>query len=83
MRTEKTISKELLSHLVLLETDHQTKVLSYIKQLLKTEDSEWIEIQSRAEASEQDIAAGRVKSEETFKQEFAAWQKKKRAGMKL
>ena len=85
MRTENVISKELLSHLVMLEAEHQGKVLSYIKRLLSKEDilDEDLEMNQRAEASERDIAAGKVKKAETFKREFAQWQKKKRAGMKL
>ena len=85
MRTENVISKELLSHLVMLEAEHQGKVLSYIKRLLGKEDildEDW-EINGRAEASERDIATGRVKKAETFKREFEQWQKKKRTGMKL
>ncbi len=85
MRTENVISKELLSHLVMLETEHQSKVLSYIKQLLGKGDilAEEREMNRRAEVSERDIAAGRVKKAETFKREFEQWQKKKRAGIKL
>ncbi len=85
MRTENAISKELLSHLVLLETEHQGKVLSYIKRLLGKEEilDEEVTMNQRAEASERDIASGRVKKAGTFKREFELWQKKKRAGMKL
>ena len=85
MRAENVISKELLSHLVMLEAEHQSKVLTYIKQLLGKEGvlDEDVEMNRRAEASEKDIAAGRVKKGETFKREFAQWQKKKRSGMKL
>lgn len=84
METANTISKELLSHLVLLESDQQGKVLSYIKRLLNREEilDDEQEMNSRAELSERDIAKGRVKKAETFKQEFEQWQKKKRAGMK-
>ena len=69
----------------MLEAEHQGKVLSYIKRLLGKEDildEDW-EINGRAEASERDIATGRVKKAETFKREFEQWQKKKRTGMKL
>jgi hypothetical protein len=85
MRAEKVISKELLSHLVMLEAEHQDKVLSYIKRILGEEGilNEAEEMNSRAALSEQDIAKGRVKKASTFKQEFAQWQKKKRADMKL
>ena len=85
MRTENVISKELLSHLVMLEAEHQGKVLSYIKRLLGKEDilnEDW-EMNRRAEASEKDISTGRVKKAETFKREFEQWQKKRRTGMKL
>ena len=85
MRTENVISKELLGHLVLLESAHQDKVLSYIKQLLGKEDvlDEGLEMNHRAETSERDVSEGRVKKAETFKREFELWQKKKRASMKL
>lgn len=85
MRTENVISKELLSHVVMLETEHQGKVLSYIKKLLGKEDilDEDAAMNQRAKASELDIASGRVKKAGTFKREFEQWQKKKRAGMKL
>jgi hypothetical protein len=85
MRTGNVVSKELLSHLVMLEAEHQGKVLSYIKRLLGEAKilDEGLEMNQRAEASEQDIAGGRVKKAETFKRDFEQWQKKKRAGMKL
>ena len=85
MRAENGISKELLSHLVMLEAEHQGKVLSYIKGLLGKAEilDEELKMNSRAEESERDIAAGWVKKATTFKQEFEQWQKKKRAGMKL
>ena len=78
MRTENVISKELLSHLVMLETEHQSKVLSYIKKLLGKEEvlDEGVEMNHRAESSELDIAAGKVKKAGTFKHEFEQWQKK-------
>ena len=84
MRTGNVISKELISHLVMLEADHQGKVLSYIKRLLGKKEilDEGREMNLRAEASERDIAAGRVKKAGTFKREFEQWQKKKRVGMK-
>ncbi len=79
------ISKELISHLVMLKADHQSKVLSYIKSLLDKESvlEEDLEMGKRAETSEQDIETGKVKKAGTFKREFEQWQKKKRAAMKL
>lgn len=85
MRAGNVISKELLSHLVMLKEEHQDKVLSYIKRLVEKEgfvDEEY-EMNLRAEASEKDIAAGRTKTASTFKREFDQWQKKKRASIKL
>ena len=84
MRTENAISKELLSHLVLLESENQDKVLSYIKRLLNKEEilDDEQEMNSRAEASERDIAAGRIKTASTFKRDFLQWQKKRRTAMK-
>jgi hypothetical protein len=85
METGNAISKELLTHLVLLEEENQGKVLSYIKGLLGKEAAldEDLEMNKRAAASERDIAKGNVKSAATFKLEFEKWQKKKRADMKL
>lgn len=85
MQEHNAISKELLSHLVMLEAEHQSKVLSYIKKLLGQEGllDEMREMNLRAEASEQDIVAGRIKKGSTFKKDFEAWQKKKRSSMKL
>jgi hypothetical protein len=85
MRAGNVISKELLSHLVMLEAKQQSMVLSYIKRLLSKEEflDEEQEINKRAEASEKDITARRIKKATTFKREFEQWQKKKRASMKL
>jgi hypothetical protein len=68
-----------------VETEHQGKVLSYIKRLLGEDEilDDEREMNIRAEASEHDIVAGRVKKSATFKREFEQWHKKKRAGMKL
>jgi hypothetical protein len=84
MRTGNVVSKELLSHLVLLEAEHQGKVLLYIKRLLGKEEilDEGLEMNQRASSSERDIASGRVKRGNTFKRDFEQWQKKKRANMK-
>jgi uncharacterized membrane protein len=85
MKTENTISKELLSHLVMLEEKHQEKVLAYIKKILGKEISttdEEKEMQFRAEASERDIASGRVIEASQFKEDFEQWKKKKRASIK-
>lgn len=81
---EKAISKELISHLVLLESDHQELVLSYIKKLLgATKSSAHLNLIPRAEASEREIASGRIKKAAEFKRKLIQWQKKKRADMKL
>ncbi len=86
MKTENTISKELLSHLVMLEQKHQGKVLAYIKKLLSgkeiftTDEEKAMHI--RAEASERDIASGRVIKASQFKQDFEQWKKKKRSSIR-
>lgn len=84
MRTENVVSKELLSLLVMLQEEHQGKVLSYIKRLLGKGGiiDEEQEMNLRAERSEHDIRNGRVKKAITFKQDFERW-KRKRAGMQL
>lgn len=74
---EKKIDKELLSHLLMLESAQQEKVLSYIKDLL-TKD----EMTRRAEASEQAIASGQVKSFDQFDADFEHWKAQKRAATK-
>jgi len=80
MKMGDSISKELISHLVLLEEKHQSKVLAYIKSLLGNEiltSDEEKAMNDRAEASEQDIASGRVINASQFKQDFDRWKKKK------
>ena len=71
-----TIDKELISHLLLLETDQQEKVLSYIKELLEAD-----EMNRRAAASEKDIAEGNMISASDFRKEFEEWKKAKRASI--
>lgn len=85
MQEHNAISKELLSHLVMLEAEHQNKVLTYIKKLLDQEGllDEMQEMNVRAEVSEKDIAGGRVTKGSTFKKEFKNWQKKRRIDMKI
>lgn len=86
MKMDNAISKELISHLVMLEEKHQIKVLAYIKQLLsgneelKTDEEK--EMQFRAEASERDIDSGRVIEASQFTKEFERWKKKKRTIIK-
>lgn len=86
MKTDNAISKELISHLVMLKEKDQNKVLDYIKKLLSEAEifitDEERAMQIRAEASEQDIASGRVIEASQFKQDFDQWKKKKRAGIK-
>jgi len=71
------IDKELISHLLLLETNQQEAVLDYIKNLLTSE-----EMNRRAEASEQAIAAGKVKTFDQFNTDFENWKAQKRASLK-
>jgi len=71
------IDKELISHLLLLETNQQEAVLDYIKNLLTSE-----EMNRRAEASEQAIAAGKVKTFDQFNADFENWKAQKRASLK-
>ncbi len=63
MKMDDSISKELISHLILLEEKHQSKVLAYIKELLNGNEvlasDQGKAMNVRAEASEQDIASGR------------------------
>jgi hypothetical protein len=77
MEEKDVISKELISHLIMLEESQQNKVLVYIKSLLQ--DQANADMNRRAEASEKDIAAGRVKPATIFKQEFEMWKKHKRS----
>ena len=74
---EKVIDKELISHLLRLEKNQQEKVLGYIKDMLINE-----ELNSRADASEQAIASGEVKSFDQFNTNFENWKIQKRASIK-
>lgn len=74
---EKVIDKELLSELLKLEFHQQEKVLAYIKDLLMAD-----ELNRRADASEQAIASGKVKTFEHFNSGFKNWKAKKKASMK-
>lgn len=74
---EKTIDKELISHLLRLEKDQQDRVLNYIKEMIAN-----AEMNSRAEASEEDIASGNVKSFDTFDSNFENWKIQKKSSMK-
>ena len=66
------INKDLISHLLKLEADQQDLVLDYVKDLLIT-----AEMQKRADASEKDIEAGRVKDFEQFSKDFENWKKER------
>ena len=74
---EKVIDKELLNQLLKLELHQQEKVLSYIKDLLLTD-----EINHRAEESEQAVASGKVKTFDHFNSDFENWKARKRASTK-
>ena len=86
MKTGNAISKELISHLVMLEEKHQDKVLDYIKKLLSGTEifsaDEEKAMHIRAQTSEHDIASGRVIKASKFKKDFEQWKKKKRASIK-
>ena len=71
-----TLNKELVSQLLKLESDQQEQVLAYIKDMLITS-----EMNSRAERSEKDIAAGNTISIEEFDQDFEEWIAKKKASI--
>ena len=60
---ENVIDKELISHLLMLESDQQEKVLAYIKELLKSD-----EMVQRAIASKKAIEEGNTITLEEFKQ---------------
>lgn len=71
------IDKELLSHLLKLESNQQEKVLAYIKDLLTTD-----EMNRRIENSEHAISSGKTKTFEQFNTEFENWKAGKRASTK-
>jgi len=77
MKMEKVIDKELISHLLMLESNQQETVLTYIKNLLTNEQMNF-----RAEASEQAIASGKVKSFNQFNTDFENWKIQKRVNTK-
>ena len=70
---EKIIDKELISQLLRLGKDQQDKVLDYIKNRLTNE-----EMNSGADASEQAIATGKVKSFDQFNANFENWKIQKK-----
>ena len=69
----KVIDKELISHLLKLESNQQEKVLAYIKEMLVTD-----EMNERAEDSEKAIEKGEVKSFDQFNDSFEQWKLHKR-----
>ena len=77
MTMEKVIDKELISHLLRLEKGQQDRVLNYIKNMLSSE-----EMNNRADASEQAIESGKVKSFDQFNTNFENWKIQKRASTK-
>ncbi len=77
MKMEKVIDKELISHLLMLESNQQETVLAYIKNLLTNEQMNF-----SAEASEQAIVSGKVKSFNQFNKDFENWKAEKRVNTK-
>lgn len=75
---EKVINKDLLSHLLLLESDQQDKVLDFIKELIQKQD-----INFNALQSEKAIESNLTKSFKDFNNDFESWKMKKRANLKL
>lgn len=73
---EKVITKELLSQVLRLESHQQEKVLYFIKGLLEDD-----EMNKRAQASENAIEYGDVKSLEDFNSKFENWKASKRKGV--
>jgi len=65
---EKVIDKELISHLLMLESNQQETVLAYIKNLLTNE-----QMNVRAKASEEAISSDKVKSFHQFNTDFENW----------
>ena len=74
---EAVIGKELISHLLMLEKSQQEEVLAYIKDMLASE-----KMNRRAEASEQAITSGKVKSFDQFNANFENWKAQKRTNIK-
>jgi hypothetical protein len=74
---EKVIDKELISYLLRLESSQQETVLNFIKTLLANQ-----QMNLRTDASEHDIAAGKVKNFNEFNTDFENWKVQKRASMK-
>jgi hypothetical protein len=74
---EKVITKELLSQVLRPESHQQEKVLLFIKDLLEDD-----EMNRRAQASEEAIKYGNVKSFEDFNSDFENWKARKRESIK-
>ena len=70
---EKIIDKELISQLLRLGKNQQDKVLNYVKNMLTNE-----EMNRRADASEQAIETGKVKSFDQFNTNFENWKIQRR-----
>lgn len=75
---EKSIGKELLSHLLQLEQPQQEKVLQYIKQLLQEEESDLSEKLSSEQISSiqrglQQIKEGKTIPHEEVKKRYQKW----------
>lgn len=74
---EKEINKDLLSHLLLLKSDEQDEVLSFIKELIQKQD-----INFNALQSEKAIESKQMKSFKDFNNDFELWKMKKRLNLK-
>lgn len=76
--TTEVINKELISHLLMLESEQQESVLDYIKSLL-SKDTDQVDpvvqskLMARAKASNEAIKAGRTKSIDQVRKEVKNW----------
>ena len=77
--TTQVINKELISHLLMLESEQQESVLTYIKSLLNKNKGGSIDpvvqskLKARAKASNEAIKAGRTKSIDQVRKEVKNW----------
>ncbi|WP_373496366.1 hypothetical protein [Aquiflexum sp.] len=73
---ENVINKDLLSHLLLLESDEQEKVLDFIKELIQKQV-----ININALESEKAIESNQMKSFKDFNNDFELWREGKNNGL--
>jgi hypothetical protein len=82
---ENTQDTKQMLHRLIDQIEDQEVLMLYVKLLeheLRRDEALYGDMRHRADRSEQDIAAGRVKSFDEFNANFEAWKAKKRTNTK-